>query len=270
VTTAVHEYAAAAAVFDSLAPEYDSIFTFSSVGRAQRDVVWQKAVATFAPGSHILELNCGTGEDALFFAKSGMRVTACDAAAGMIARARNRKAAEKPGAAIEFLELATENLNTLPENLRFNGVFSNFSGLNCVRDIGFVSQQVASRLERGTPVLICLSTRYCLWEIAYYMLRMDWRKALRRCSGSTLAHIDNLEFTVYYPTLIELLAAFAPDFRLKSVTGIGITVPPSYLEPWIGAHPFLFFILQRIDSVIHTLPVARVLGDHMLLHLERT
>ena len=270
MTTAIHEYASAARVFDRLAAEYDSVFTFSSIGRAQREVVWQKALAAFSPGSHILELNCGTGEDALFLAKSGMRVTACDASFGMIKQARSRMAAETPDAGIEFLALATENIGALPDNLRFDGVFSNFSGLNCVRDIRRVAQQLALRLEAGAPVLTCLSTRYCFWEIVYYLLRGNRRKAFRRCNGLTQAHIGDLELTVYYPTLAELNTAFAPNFRLRSVTGIGIAVPPSYLGSWIDAHPRLLMLMKRIDAVVCKWPGVRIVGDHILLHLERT
>jgi ubiquinone/menaquinone biosynthesis C-methylase UbiE len=266
---ATNKSAVAALVFDRIAAEYDSIFTFTHVGRSQRNVVWRRALATFSSGSHILELNCGTGEDALFLAKSGMRVTACDASAGMIRQARNRMAAENPDAAIQFFELATENLCALPQDHRIHGVFSNFSGLNCVRDIGNIAQQLAERVEPGARLLLCLSTRYCLWEIAYYMLRANWRKALRRCSGSAQARVGDLELTVFYPTLAELRAAFAPWFRLRSVVGVGIAVPPSYLESWIAAHPRLLVLLELIDSVVRTWPGARLLGDHMLLQLER-
>ena len=266
---ALNEYAPAARFFDRLAPEYDSIFTFSVIGRAQRDIVWQRALATFASGSHILELNCGTGEDALFLAKSGMRVTACDASAGMIQQASNRMATERPNATIEFLVMATENLDALPDNLRFQGVFSNFSGLNCVRDIRSVAQQLAKRVEPGASLLLCLSTRYCLWEIAYYMLRGNWRKAFRRCGGSTLARLGDLEFEVYYPTLVALRKAFVPWFHLRSVTGVGTAVPPSYLESWIAAHPRLLSMLDHIDAMVREWPGVRVLGDHMLVNLER-
>jgi SAM-dependent methyltransferase len=267
--TAAHESIAAALAFDRLAADYDSIFTFTAIGKSQRDVVWREALAAFAPGSHILELNCGTGEDALFLARAGMRVTACDASKAMVAQARNRMAAERPQAPIEFFELATENLSALPQDLRFQGVFSNFSGLNCVSDLWPVAQQLAQRLEPGAALLLCLSTRYCLWEIAYYALRGDWRKGARRWRGSTQARVRDVELLVYYPTVGELRKVFAPYFRLRSVTGIGIAVPPSYLESWMASHPRLFRILEGIDSVVRTWPGVRILGDHMLLQLER-
>ena len=82
--------------FDSLAERYDDIFTNSLIGRAQRHAVWTVATQTFQRGDHILELNCGTGEDALFLARLGMSVFACDASEKMIAVATRRRAVEAP------------------------------------------------------------------------------------------------------------------------------------------------------------------------------
>jgi SAM-dependent methyltransferase len=263
------ESVVAGLAFDRLASEYDSMFTFSNVGRSQREVVWECALATFVPYSHILELNCGTGEDALFLAKAGMRVTACDASAGMILQARNKAESEGLGAQVDFHTLPTERIASLPETHRFDGLFSNFSGLNCVRDLRSVAQQIGIRLEPGAPLLLCLSTRYCFWEIVYFMLRGNPSKALRRCAGSTRAHVGNFEFPVYYPTISELCSAFTPGFRLVSTVGIGITVPPSYLESWVLRHTRLLGLLKEIDAIVRRWPVVRTLGDHMLLHMEK-
>ena len=54
-------------------PSYDDLFTRSAIGRAQREVVWKILFRHFDPGDHILELNCGTGEDAVFLARHDMR-----------------------------------------------------------------------------------------------------------------------------------------------------------------------------------------------------
>ncbi len=89
------------------------IFTNSAIGRAQRDSVWEAAARTFLPGSNILELNCGTGEDAFFLSRLGMSVYACDASENMIAVARRRQLREARYSAVEFNVLATENLSAL-------------------------------------------------------------------------------------------------------------------------------------------------------------
>jgi hypothetical protein len=103
----------------------------------------------------------------------------------------------------------------------------------------------------------------------YYLLQGNPRKAFRRCSGVTAAKLGEHSFPVYYPTLGALLKSLSPAFRLLSVTGIGVTVPPSYLEPWIRRNPRIIGLLESIDATICTWPGARVLGDHMLVHLER-
>ena len=121
--------------FDSLAAKYDDLFTRSMIGRAQRGAVWEALVDTFEPGAHILELNCGTGEDALFLAQHDVSVVACDASEQMIQTARQRMQNEDPDAPIQFKLLPTEHLSKLRPGELFDGALSNFSGLNCVADL---------------------------------------------------------------------------------------------------------------------------------------
>src|SRR6187402_2110812 len=84
------ELAPAACAFDGLAETYDTLFTESKIGHSQRSVVRKKALLVFPRGSSMLELNCGTGADALFFAESGRNVLACDGSQGMIEHARQK------------------------------------------------------------------------------------------------------------------------------------------------------------------------------------
>jgi len=269
VTAFVETAAPAALAFDQLAADYDASFTFSAIGKSQRDVVWNRLLSVFQPGEHILELNCGTGIDALFMTNAGLRVTACDASPRMIEMARRRAATAKSQTNAKFLTLPTEDLHKLPESCFYDGLLSNFAGLNCVRDLRTFVTQAARCLKPGAPLLLCFLTRYCLWEIAHYLLRGNPRKALRRCSGTSVARVGDFAFPVYYRTLTELRHAFAPEFRLIAVEGVGITVPPSYLERWIVNHPRLLRGMSAIDEVIRTWPGTRLVGDHVLLHFEK-
>jgi ubiquinone/menaquinone biosynthesis C-methylase UbiE len=255
--------------FDTLAENYDAHFTQSHIGRAQRDVVWREAVVAFEGRHTILELNCGTGEDALFLASRGHRVTALDASRAMIDRASMRKECEAPNAAVHFQFLPTEHLAALPSTY-FDAIFSNFSGLNCVSDLREVAEQLAQRTQPGAPALLCISTRVCLWETAWFLLHGEIRKAIRRWSGHSTAVLNGVDVTVHYPTVAEFSEAFAPHFKLRSCTGVGIFVPPSYIEPWMQRHPRLLALMARVDRMACHLPILRTLGDHVLLHFVRT
>jgi SAM-dependent methyltransferase len=258
-----------ALVFDQMAKDYDDVFTRSMVGRAQRDVVWNVLTRVFPNGAHILELNCGTGEDALFLARNSVSVTACDASEQMIQVATRRLRAEAPEASVQFHLLPTERLAELQAAPMFDGAFSNFSGLNCVSDLRQTSDDLAALLSPNAPLVVCLSTRFCAWEMIWFLLHGKFRKAFRRCSGRAIATVGDFTVDVYYPTVRKLQQLFAPSFVLRSCMGVGITVPPSYAEVWIRSYPKLLRLLCAIDRIIFTLPVFRVLGDHVLLHFER-
>ena len=109
--------------FNQLAKRYDDLFTKSLIGRAQRNAVWDVLERTFRPGDRILELNCGTGEDALFLASKGVSVVACDASEEMIDCARQRHSIEAPNASVMFGSVPIEQIADLRTEHTFDGVF---------------------------------------------------------------------------------------------------------------------------------------------------
>ena len=259
------------AAFDNIAELYDEMFTRTLVGRIQRDAVWEIARRHFQAGDSILELNCGTGEDAFFLAASGMNVLACDISSGMIEVANRRKERSRVGPEVEFLVLATEDLRVLHDGPRFDGVFSNFSGLNCVGDLGAVAQNLARLIRPGGRAVLCLTNKYCLWEMAWYSLRGRFRKAFRRWTSDGIsASVGNGTVTVHYPTLRHILKSFSQNFKPLEVRGVGIAVPPSYIEAWVRNKQWWLSLASSLDRRISRLPLLRGLGDHIVIALERT
>jgi ubiquinone/menaquinone biosynthesis C-methylase UbiE len=263
------QVANAGAVFDQIATEYDRIFTDSLVGRAQRDAVWKVLIRTFKPNDNILELNCGTGEDAIFLGSRGVSVFACDASQQMIATAEQRLCHQSPSLPVVFCHLPTERIKELDPETMFDGVFSNFSGLNCTDDLSTVTVSLTNLVKEGGHLLFCFSNRFCVIEVVYYLLRGQWEKALRRWNGYAVATIGDLKFPVYYPGVRQIRKHFAPHFTLRSYIGIGIGVPPSYCEKWIRRHRRVFRVLCRADAILATLPLFRVAGDHVLLCFDK-
>jgi ubiquinone/menaquinone biosynthesis C-methylase UbiE len=260
---------AAGRAFDRIAEDYDRLFTESLIGRAQRDAVWKVCQETFRRGDHILELNCGTGEDAVFLAGRGISVYACDASQSMIASARQRSERHSPELPITFCELPSERIGELQPECKFDGAFSNFSGLNCVADLGAVASSLAELVGQHGRLVLCFSTRICFVEVLYHLAIGRWRKAFRRFKGYTEAKLGDAEFTVYYPSVRQIRRDFAPHFRITSWHGVGVAVPPSYLESWVRRHRSLFKLLVALEHLLATLPIFRSTGDHVLLCFER-
>lgn len=257
------------AAFDAIATHYDEMFTRSLIGQAQRRAVWDIARTYLSRAGSVLELNCGTGEDALFLADLGMEVLACDVSIAMIDVAR-KKAALCSDLTIDFRVLAIEDLESLTSDDDFDAVFSNFSGLNCVADLRTVTGQLAKLMRTGARAVLCFSNKYCFWEIAWYVLHGQFRRAFRRwSSGPVSARIGEHAIEVRYPTISQLTSTFSPYFSVVAIHGVGMVVPPSYLEAWVRRIPGVIRAYEKFDKFVSHMPFWRSIGDHCVLVLER-
>jgi hypothetical protein len=167
--------------------------------------------------------------------------------------------------------LRAEDINTLPSDELFDGAFSDFGALNCVEDLRRLACGLADLLKPGATALLCWMGPYCAWEVIWYLSHGDMNKAFRRWkqNGVTVRIADGTSFPVRYSSVKSLARAFAPEFRLKSVKGIGITVPPSYLEPLAHRHARLLRACEGADRWLGRCPAIRSLGDHVMVRLQR-
>ena len=251
----------AAVYFDRLAPRYDELWSGSLVGMAQRAAVWREIDGLFRRGSRVLDLGCGTGDDALRLARAGVFVTGVDVSERMLQIARQRAFAE--GVPVECRRADLESFRLPPA---YDGALSNFGALNCLVDLDGFAARLAGMLRRGAPLALCWMGNCCAWEIAWYLAVGRPAKAFRRlrAGGSRAAGLR-----VRYPSAAEIAAAFVPYFRFVRQRGIGLTVPPSYLECLAARHSLAFRAARRIDRAIAGGPVLRALADHRLFLFER-
>jgi SAM-dependent methyltransferase len=256
--------------FDGFAKRYDDLFAHSQSGCAQREALLEILINTFRLGDHILELNSGTGEEALFLAMYlDVSVVACDASERTIQAAQLRMQAEAPDVPVQFEVLPTERLSKLYPSAIFDGALLNFSGLNSVADLNRTARELASLVAIGAPVLICLSTRFCLSETLWFLVHGKFRRAFRRSAGIATVKVGGEVAKVNYPTLREVKKLFSPSFLMRRCTSIGVVVPPSYLERHFRKYPRVLWLLRLIDRRISRIHSLETIGDHMLLCFER-
>jgi ubiquinone/menaquinone biosynthesis C-methylase UbiE len=256
--------------WDLTAENYDSIFSETVIGRVQRDAVWRELDKHFQAGMRILELNCGTGVDAVHLAGRGVHVVACDLSSRMIDAARKRLGATGLGALVDFRMLATEEIGSLVGEAPFDGAFSNFSGLNCVQDISQAARDIARLLKPGAKTLLCMVGRFSLWEMAWHLAKGRPAVALRSFKRKPTTHISAQHAVlVHYPSVSHMRRMFAPEFRLRGWMGVGVAVPPSCLEPVARRVPGVVGSLAKLDRYLNRAPVFRGMADCVLLQFER-
>src|SRR5579862_751814 len=159
--------------FDQIAWSYGALWSDAPEGRSQREEVWRAIDRLFRPGDRILDLGCGTGDDALHLMARGVEVRGIDAAPEMVERARAR-GADAHCSSIEDLASVEPG---------FRGALSNFGAFNCVTNLSGVASDLARLIEPGGCVARCVMGRFSWRETAHFLLRFDLRKAVRRWTG---------------------------------------------------------------------------------------
>ena len=178
--------------FDAIAHNYDDAFSKSLIGYHQRQIT-RKHLQKFLSGKpplKILEINCGTGEDAIWLASLGHQVIATDQSEQMISVARQKVSINVQSNNPAFLVCDFEELDAKFPSDKFDLVFSNFSGLNCVSEIQLsqVSLHLHALLKKAGTIAIVIFGKYTWWETMYYTFKADFRKAFRICHNHKVAY----------------------------------------------------------------------------------
>lgn len=251
--------------WDQTAETYDQVFPETLVGRAQRGAVWKQLEQAFQSGQRVLELNCGTGIDAVHLAEREIRVLACDLSPRMIEVGVRRSVAHAVAQLTDFRAIANEEIAQLIPEGPFDGAFSNFSGLNHVEDLPRAARDLGQLVRPGAPVLICMVGRIAPWEVIWQLAHRNPKMAVRRLRPK----LETPKMKAYYPSVRSIARAFKPNFRLLHWQGIGIAVPPTCMERWAQKFPTLLKGAVYADRWLTHFPVVRGFGDSVLLHFER-
>lgn len=223
------------AIFDQAAVTYDQDFTFSLTGSLQRERVYFFLKDVLFPAASILEINCGTGEDALWFARHDYHVIATDLSGTMIEKALEKKADTELKSNPTFQKLGFHELSHAFQPGSFDFVFSNFGGLNCIDHIELkkMSQDFFELLKPGGKLIGVIMGHECLWEKLYFLSKGDFKKMNRRSTKNPLeARVgSSLQKTFYYSPR-EFQSYFVNTFSAEIIKPVGIALPPSYLEKY--------------------------------------
>ena len=93
--------------FDAIAENYDKSFTDLPIGSLQRNQVYRflDPILLNLKSKNVLDLGCGTGEDAIWFARRNFIVTAIDYSSEMIQVANQKTAAKNLKSKIKYYPL---------------------------------------------------------------------------------------------------------------------------------------------------------------------
>jgi len=264
--------------FDSIAEGYDIEVSSNSILQWMRGTVHAVYLKYFRPGDRILELNCGTGIDALFLARSGLRVFATDASQKMIEVLKRKIAAqsnlpkgEQPAAGgnVKAEVCPFSDIGRLEEN-NFDGIVSNFGGLNCINDFRELSRQLSLKLNPNGRLIAVVMNKVCPWEILYFSAKLDQGNAFRRLSQNGLVvRLKQGSVRTFYFSPKQFGNAFRKYFLTERIFSLALFTPPPYLSGFYSRHKLAAGILTRLDEILNGVFPFNRFGDHFIIVMRK-
>ncbi|MGN6532283.1 MAG: SAM-dependent methyltransferase [Ginsengibacter sp.] len=269
VTTSKNESLAAAA-FSAQSKKFDKLYSGNKIIEYKRDRVRSHLKRIINPGDSILELNSGTGEDAIWLAKQKCKVHATDISTGMLEIIQQKIKNEALQDLITHEICSFTALENLQQKGPFDLIFSNFAGLNCTAHLDKVLAFFPKLLKPKGVVTLVILPQFCLWEFLL-IFKGKFKTATRRffSKKGRSARLEGHQFKCWYYNPSYLMKYLKKDFNLLSVEGLCTLVPPSYIEYFAENYPYAFRFLKAKENKWKGKWPWKYFGDYYIISLQK-
>jgi len=247
---------------------YDSALFQNRVFSYYRAISLGELGSAFKPGERLLELGCGTGEEAVALARKGVSVLLTDISETQVRLARQRIQKEGLEAFLTARVMGIEGLGDLLGQMgegAFDGAFSSFGALNCTPGIERLPRDLHALIRPGGRFICSVMNRTCAWEILSGIASLRPSTAFRRMGEpeAAIAGVPGSRVNVRYFTPSEIDGMFGSRFQIESSHDHPL-LPPPYLDGVFRHLPgYLEWASRKSDGAL------RGLGDHMFIRMKR-
>jgi ubiquinone/menaquinone biosynthesis C-methylase UbiE len=269
LTNHINELKASEA-FTKQSKVFDNLYGDDQIIQYKRQRVREHILKYARQNSSMLELNCGTGEDALFFAGKGFKVHATDISSGMLDELKKKIGEKNFENSISIEQCSFTELELLQAKQSFDYIYSNFGGLNCTKELEKVLRAFEKLLAPGGVVTLVIISKFCLWE-TLLLFRGKFKTAFRRlfATRGRRAHVEGSFFKCWYYSPSFIKSRLQDQYELLSLEGLCTIVPPSYIEKFAEKHPRWFrFLSEKEDKLKDKWPWNRM-GDYFIISLRK-
>ena len=255
------------ASFDKAALNYDVTFTNTEIGRMQRNLVYKQLSKQLGSVKNILEINCGTGEDAIWLAQQNFNITTSDISSKMIEVAKSKTTFDN----LNFVTADIKNTATSFKGKKFDLIFSNFGGLNCMSksELEKFFRDANSILSPKGKLVLVIMPKNTFWEQVYFLSKAQFSEVFRRKKEFVLADVDGEKVRTYYFNPKDIVNLAKNDFELVTQKPIGFFVPPSYLETFFSNKNGLLRFLNSLENRISNWSFLSKHADHYIITLQK-
>jgi ubiquinone/menaquinone biosynthesis C-methylase UbiE len=260
----------AAIAFNKQSTHFDQLYQRNTIIQYKRKRVREHLTRYLPAQASILELNAGTGDDAIWLAQHGHSIHATDIAAGMQEMLVQKVQLAKLDERVTTELRSFTDLEQIDCKGPFDCIFSNFAGLNCTGELEKVLHSFSSLLKRNGTVTLVLLPKFCLWEFLL-LFKGKFKTATRRmfAKNGRAARVEGEFFKCWYYDPSFVIRNIKSEFEVLSVEGLCTLVPPSYLEGFAEKHPKLYSRLANLENKWKTQWPWKAIGDYYIISFRK-
>lgn len=254
------------AAFDRKANVYDAFGEDHVNLTRMRTKVYDHIARHVAKGSHLLEMNAGTGLDAVAMVNRGYTVHATDLAPAMVSEIQTKIEAQQlteqlSAQQLDFTQLAAA------QHAPFDAIYSNSGGLNCIADLGPVVAQLPSLLKPQGTVTWVIMPRFCPWELLLTV--KDRSVGLRRWQkNGVMANVEGVNFRTWYHDATAVQRLFNARFEFVECEALSLVTPTADNNAFARRRPRLYNALVTLDDALSTRAPFKRWGDFYILTMR--
>lgn len=250
--------------FGLLADKYDKMQFTNKPVQIMRGKFYKLVASVVKPGSDILEINCGSGIDAAYFAGKGYNVLATDISDKMLLNANAKNTDKK----VEFMKLSFTELHKI-QNRKFDLVYSNLGGLNCTDELKKISTDIYNLLNDEGYFIAAVMPNCFLWEFLLF-IKGEYKRAFRRMTNNWVgANVGGEKIKVKYYSPKRFKKYFTNEFSFVKTKALRIFAPPPPAGHFYSKHPAVSKLLDKFDSFLENFYFASFTCDYYIIVFKK-
>ena len=261
------QFQAVSDAFDKKADLYDAFTQLNPHLQWLRGRVYEHVQSVVPVGAHILELNAGTGEDAVALIKRGYRIHATDLAPAMIAKITEKQTALDSTDDLTYQQCSFTSLHEVDGV--YDAAFSNSGGLNCVPSLKPVAKGLSQKIRVGGTATMVIMPPFYPYELATAL--KDWRVGTRRFAGErgVASKVEGVAMTTYYFTPKRVRQWFGDNWSQVRLQSLNLFSPNADNYTFMQKAPRIYRTLKQMDIRLGDTPPLNRWGDFFILTLRR-
>jgi len=253
-------------VFSEASNIYDKKILSNFVNVNIRSLEMQTLLKYSKSKESILEIGCGTGEEAKrFILKTGNRVTCLEISSGMIDFAISKMT--KSGVLDKFTAVKGPSYEIKSIGHTFDLIYSFNGAFNTEPRIREAAEAIYDTLNNEGILIFSIRNRKCLGEIILYSILGREEKVKDRISEETYVEVVGNKIKSKYYSPDEILKIFE-KFKLVEKKSLAIILPP-YLAEKVPSSIWRR-LLTLLETVLSSIPIFSSYGDEVLYVFKKS